>query len=400
MAEETTTTEGTEATGNTENTESTEAGGQEGQQEEAQPTLRERISSMFGGRPVRSAQLRHEEAAATEEAAAAAAKDASLAAEEDEDGEGGEGGEDSESTESTATPSGKRNRSRSAKIRDLRGDVSNRDMTIARLEGRLEALEKPGAPDAASEEAGKAVEAAKAAAEPEPLEESFDTDREYLKAVARWEVREEMRVQETARAEEKVNLTREEERNKVESNWADQQAKGRERYEDFDSVALSSEVPLSQAMVEQVARSEIGADLAYWLGRNLSEAARIATLEPPGAISALAVLEADIKSGRIAIPKNKQVGAPGEEKTVELNADESAATNAGEPAGGADTVAAAGAEGTAQPRSRTHAATPLKSVKGGERPEPDLAELAKSNPAEFMRIREKQRADYLRTKSS
>ena len=172
------------------------------------------------------------------------------------------------------------------------------------------------------------------------------------------------------------------------NNWQTQVDRGRAEYGDFDAIALSPEVPYSGTMIQRVAGSELGAELALYLGRAPEEAARIAHLEPLEAVAALAKIEAGIEAGRIAIPKLKNkdgAGAP-----LAANAAEG---QAGAAAASSPLVAAAPA-----PASRTRAAPPLPPIKGEERPEPDMAELAKRDPAEYGRRREKQHAEYLRNK--
>ncbi len=60
----------------------------------------------------------------------------------------------------------------------------------------------------------------------------------------------------------------------------------------------------------------------------------------------------------------------------------------GEPAATATPTAAA-----AETPRRSRAAAPPSEVRGNERPEPNMERLAKENPAEYLRVRNKQRAD-------
>jgi len=52
------------------------------------------------------------------------------------------------------------------------------------------------------------------------------------------------------------------------------------KYEDFDAVAFNPSLPVNEAMEQVILGSEKGADLAYYLGSNPQEAARIANLPP------------------------------------------------------------------------------------------------------------------------
>lgn len=55
----------------------------------------------------------------------------------------------------------------------------------------------------------------------------------------------------------------------------------REKYDDFEQVAYNPKLPISNAMAETIQASDIGPDIAYYLGSNPKEAARIASLNSP-----------------------------------------------------------------------------------------------------------------------
>ncbi len=57
--------------------------------------------------------------------------------------------------------------------------------------------------------------------------------------------------------------------------------KAKEKYEDFDKVAMRDDVEVSQAVAEAIRHSDRGPDLQYYLGSNPDEAKRINTLSPP-----------------------------------------------------------------------------------------------------------------------
>ena len=365
----------------TEETTAAEAtGAEEEVTQEAEPSMRDRIAGIFKGRgSVRSSVLQREDADA--ERAQAAEAEAAAQAEADDgaddvDGEG-DGTDEAEGDSADNTPpSRKRNRNRSAKIRDLRDDVSGHKEEIARLKGQVEALREvkgiPAADQVGGEGEGTQPQADSAQDDAEPEMDAYDSVPEYVKAQARWEVRQEMREQQEQAAAEKTRLTQQTEHVELVKSWEGQLSKGRERWADFDSVALSSEVPLSATMLERITHSEFGAELAYNLGRNPTEAAHIAQQDSLVARDALAVMEADIRAARIAFPDTNNTQ------------DDAAAGSQAD----ADTSTAAGAGATRRPR----AATPPSEVRGNERPEPNLDKLSKDNPAEYARVRNKQRA--------
>lgn len=82
------------------------------------------------------------------------------------------------------------------------------------------------------------------------------------------------------------------------ATWAEHAAEGRARYADFDKVVGDNSLPITADMVQAIISSDLGADLAYYLGTHREEAARIANLEPLEAGRALGAIEA-----RLSIPK-------------------------------------------------------------------------------------------------
>lgn len=93
-----------------------------------------------------------------------------------------------------------------------------------------------------------------------------------------------------------------------------QLAVGSKKYEDFEEIALSEDVPISVPMAEAIAESEFGADIAYFLGKNVKEAERIAKLSPMTAAREIGRLEAKFAASATVSktpPPGKTVGARG-----------------------------------------------------------------------------------------
>lgn len=118
------------------------------------------------------------------------------------------------------------------------------------------------------------------AAEGAPKPDQFKSYEEYLEARADW------------RAEQKVSkMVGELQQNaQREAGKAEQERliKGLQKqfdeatgvYDDFEEVALSPEVPISEPVYAAILRSPKGADVAYYLGKNPEKAAQIAGLDP------------------------------------------------------------------------------------------------------------------------
>lgn len=77
---------------------------------------------------------------------------------------------------------------------------------------------------------------------------------------------------------------------------------GREKYADYDAVTRNPNVPITPAMAEIIRDSDVGPDLAYHLGKNLTEAARIAALPQARQAAELGRLEERITAPK-ALPK-------------------------------------------------------------------------------------------------
>lgn len=100
---------------------------------------------------------------------------------------------------------------------------------------------------------------------------------------------------------------------------------GRDKYKDFDDVALKlpkdGGPTVTQTMLDAMQDSEQMGDIAYHLGQNVEESARIAALSPIGQIKAIANIEAGLPSDSTSSsesesPETKISGAPDPIDTV------------------------------------------------------------------------------------
>ena len=69
---------------------------------------------------------------------------------------------------------------------------------------------------------------------------------------------------------------------------------GREKYNDFDSVVLQNHVPITQPMLQIMANCEHPESIAYYLGKNLTEATAISRMSPIQATRAITQIESKI----------------------------------------------------------------------------------------------------------
>lgn len=134
-----------------------------------------------------------------------------------------------------------------------------------------------------------------------PRQEDFQDYTEYLDARARFV------------AEQHARQILDEERSKFTKTQADRArqaqvetyagrvAAAREKYEDFDEVAFDESVQITEAMTQAIMGSEVGPDVAYYLGSHPDEAAKIANSDPYSQVRAIGVLEAKLSTPK---PRN------------------------------------------------------------------------------------------------
>lgn len=66
----------------------------------------------------------------------------------------------------------------------------------------------------------------------------------------------------------------------IRNAYADREEQARDKYEDFEQVAYNPNLPITDVMAETIQASDVGPDVAYYLGANPKEAARISRLAP------------------------------------------------------------------------------------------------------------------------
>ena len=79
-------------------------------------------------------------------------------------------------------------------------------------------------------------------------------------------------------------------------NWQSKQEKAREKYEDYDEIAGQASVPINEGIRQAIVRSDMGPDIAYFLGKNPSEAIRISALDDYASAREIGKIEARLQS--------------------------------------------------------------------------------------------------------
>jgi len=81
--------------------------------------------------------------------------------------------------------------------------------------------------------------------------------------------------------------------------YQDREEDARAKYEDFEQVAYNPRLPITVAMAEAIQTSDVGPDLAYYLGTHPTEATRISRLSPILQAKELGKLEVKISSAPV-----------------------------------------------------------------------------------------------------
>jgi hypothetical protein len=90
-------------------------------------------------------------------------------------------------------------------------------------------------------------------------------------------------------------------------SYHDLEEEARNKYDDFAQVAYNPKLPVTDVMAETIQSSEIGPELAYYLGSNPKEAERISRMTPLSQAKEIGKIEAKLVS---APPVKKTTSAP------------------------------------------------------------------------------------------
>lgn len=127
-----------------------------------------------------------------------------------------------------------------------------------------------------------------------PRPDQFTTAEDYVEALAEHKAAQKL-------AEREVQ----QQRTKVDSTYAEREEAVRDKYSDFEDVAYNPDLRITPAMAEVIKESEVGPELAYHLGKNPKEAARIADLSPLAQAREIGKIEASL----VATPTGKKASS-------------------------------------------------------------------------------------------
>ena len=149
------------------------------------------------------------------------------------------------------------------------------------------------------EQAARATEsqARKAPVEIPPIEQ-FNSPDEYAEVLAERKAEELLARREQARMQSEI----------IES-YHDKEEDARNKYDDFEQVAYNPKLPITDAMAQTIQASDVGPDMAYYLGSNPKEADRISRLSPLQQAKELGKIEAKLADNPV-VKKTSSAPAP------------------------------------------------------------------------------------------
>lgn len=124
----------------------------------------------------------------------------------------------------------------------------------------------------------------------EPVPEQFSDYESYIKARTRFEVAQEMQsIRQQGEQQKRYQAERQQ------AEFVNQKlSSAAKKYSDFQDVALSEDLPITQPMAAAITESDVGGEVAYWLGMNPDEADRISRLSPVRQVRAIQEIETKV----------------------------------------------------------------------------------------------------------
>jgi hypothetical protein len=133
-------------------------------------------------------------------------------------------------------------------------------------------------------------------AAPTASAEQFESPEAYAEAMAYQKAEELLAKREAAKQQSQV----------LES-YQEREEAARDKYDDFEQVAYNPKLPITNVMAETIQSSEIGPELAYYLGTNPKDAERISRMTPLAQAKEIGKIEAKLSDNP---PVKKTTSAP------------------------------------------------------------------------------------------
>jgi len=150
-----------------------------------------------------------------------------------------------------------------------------------------------------------------------PPVDQFASVEDYAQALAERKAHELLQQQEAQRQQDALLET-----------YREREDAAREKYDDFEAVALNPRLPITSVMAQTIQASDIGPDVAYYLGANPKEADRISRLPPILQAKEIGKIEVKLADNP---PVKKTSNAPAPIKPVNARASGSPAYDTTDP---------------------------------------------------------------------
>jgi hypothetical protein len=135
------------------------------------------------------------------------------------------------------------------------------------------------------EQANRSAETQIVRAAPTASVDQFESPEHYAEALAYQKAEELIAKREAAKQQSQV----------LES-YHDLEEEARTKYDDFEQVAYNPKLPITNVMAETIQSSDVGPELAYYLGSNPKEADRISRMSPLSQAKEIGKIEAKLAS--------------------------------------------------------------------------------------------------------
>ena len=135
------------------------------------------------------------------------------------------------------------------------------------------------------EQAQRVAETQTLRAPPVQSVDQFESTEAYAEALAYQKAEQLLAQREAAKQQSQV----------LES-YHDKEEEARSKYDDFEQVAYNPKLPITEAMAETIRSSDVGPELAYYLGTNPKDADRISRLTPLAQAKEIGKIEAKLAS--------------------------------------------------------------------------------------------------------
>jgi len=146
------------------------------------------------------------------------------------------------------------------------------------------------------EQANRSAESQIVKAAPTASVDQFESPEAYAEAMAYQKAEELLAKREAAKQQSAV----------LES-YQEREEAARDKYDDFEQVAYNPKLPITNVMAETIQSSDVGPELAYYLGSNPKEADRISRMSPLSQAKEIGKIEAKLVSSP---PVKKTTSAP------------------------------------------------------------------------------------------